>query len=223
MGAASFQIVADGKVVAQSGLVKSEDPARALSANLTGAQWLQLVTQLGDPSYGPVAPAVWARPLLTCGTRTGASRPQIAIFSFDSGTESFTLANPGTGGSFSASKAFHTDGSGGLEVTSPADGNWFGRSFLEPLDLSGTSELAFDVKTGSAGTVGEFAVQVGAGSTWCQGGRWAWVNPHSTKTIKTAFSEMSCPGGVRLDLAQIKAVWVFLKGGTFVIDQVRAE
>jgi alpha-galactosidase len=222
-GAALFQIRADDKVVAQSSLVKSEDPARALSANVTGATWLSLVTQLADPSYGPVAPADWALPKLTCGTRAGPSRREIPIFSFESGTESFTLANPATGGSFTTSTAFHTDGASGLEVTSPADGNWFGRSFPTPLNLGRASRLAFDVKTGSAGTVGEFAVQVGDGASWCQGGRWAWVNPSSTKTIQTAFAEMSCPAGVRLDQTQIKAVWVFLKGGTFVIDQVRAE
>ena len=63
----------------------------------------------------------------------------------------------------------------------------------------------------------------GANPAWCQGGKWVWTNPNSSRTIKTAFSEMSCPAGSALDLTQISAVWVFVKGGTFTIDQVRAE
>lgn len=60
---------------------------------------------------------------------------------------------------------FHTDGEKGLEVTSPADGNWF----------------------------------------------------------KRAASTLACPAGATLDLTQVRAVWVFLKGGTFTIDNLRAE
>jgi hypothetical protein len=34
---------------------------------------------------------------------------------------------------------------------------------------------------------------------------------------------MTCPAGTTMDVSQIGAVWVFVKGGTFTIDQVRAE
>ncbi|HVZ30868.1 MAG TPA: hypothetical protein VG963_00495, partial [Polyangiaceae bacterium] len=85
--------------------------------------------------------------------------------------------------------------------------------------------LAFDLETADAGTSGEFAVQVGTGANpaWCQGGLWTWTNPNSSKTIKRTFNQLSCPAGVSLDLTQISAIWVFVKGGTFNIDQVRAE
>ena len=99
----------------------------------------------------------------------------------------------------------------------------FGRSFSTPLDLSKMSRLAFDVKTGPAGTPGEVAVEVGPEKKWCQGGHWAWTNPKSTKTIKTAFKDIHCPEGVKLDQAKITGVWVFIKASTVVIDQVRAE
>jgi len=221
-GAASFKILADDKVVAQSA-VRSEDPARALTANVTGAKWLKLVTELAGTSTGAGVPTDWARPLLTCGKSTAPSSPELAIFSFESGSDPITLSKPAAGGSVAPSTAFHTDGKGGLEVTSPADGNWFGRSFPTPLDLSKKSRLAFDVKTGDLGTVGEFAVEVGPGKKWCQGGRWAWVNPKSTKTIRVDFKEISCPAGASLDQSQIRGVWVFLKNATVVIDQVRAE
>ena len=222
-GAASFKVLADDKVVAQSGLVRAEDPPRPLSAKLTGANWLRLVTELGDTSSGAGVPTDWARPLLTCGKTTAPKSPEPAIFSFESGTDGIALSKPEAGGSFKASTAFHTDGAGGLEVTSPADGNWFGRSLLAPLDLSKKSRLAFDVKTGETGTVGEFAIEVGPDEKWCQGGRWAWVNPKSTKSIKVGFEEISCPTGVTLDRSRITGVWVFIKNATVVIDQVRAE
>lgn len=222
-GAASFKIVADERVVAQSGLVRAGEPARALTANLSGATWLRLVTELGDTSTGAGISTAWARPLLTCGKSTAPSSPELVIFSFEAGTDGVKLSKPDAGGSVAASTAFSTDGKGGLQVTSPADGNWFGGSFASALDLRGKSRLAFDIQTDATGTPGEFAVEFGPDKTWCQGGRWAWTNPKSTKTIKVGLEELSCPGGVRLDPAQIRGVWVFVKGGTFVIDQIRAE
>jgi alpha-galactosidase len=223
-GAASFKILADDRVVAQSGLIRSEDPVRWLGPALRGATWLKLVTELVDAAH-PVAPTSWARPLLDCGKGPlpKISELSTSIFSFEPGTESVTIANAGAGGSFKPSTEFHTDGKNGLEVTSPADGNWFGRSFPKPLDLTRKSMLAFDVKTGAVGTVGEFAVQFGPDKKWCQGGRWAWVNPNSTKTIKAPLKDLHCPGGAHVDPAQITAVWVFIKAATVVIDQVRAE
>jgi alpha-galactosidase len=79
------------------------------------------------------------------------------------------------------------------------------------------------VKTSSAGTVGELALQVGPGQAWCQGGQWSWINPGSSKTIERAFSEISCPAGVTLDRKQVHAIWVFVKAATVQIDNVLAE
>ena len=219
--AASFKIFADDRLVAESGVLRSGDPPRALNAKLTGAQWLKLVTELGDAGY-PVAATDWAAPLLTCGKSAAPVTPELVVYSFESGTEGVALKHAAAGGTFETSSSFRTHGSAGLEVTTPADGNWFGRSFATPLDLRGKSVLAFDVKTSAVGTVGELAVESGPDKTWCQGGHWAWVNPHSTKTIKTKLEELRCPAGKTLDPARITGVWVFLKSAV-VIDQVRAE
>jgi alpha-galactosidase len=220
-GSASFKILADERVVAQAGPVRPEDAARPLRAKLTGATWLKLVTESGDAAL-PVAPTDWARPRLTCG-KGGVAASELTVFDFEPGEEAVKLANAGAGGSMKPSTAFHTSGTSGLEVTGPADGNWFGRSFEKPLDLRGKSELAFDIETGALGAVGELAVEVGPEKKWCQGGRWAWVDPNSTKTIKAKMKELHCPAGTHLDLAQIRGVWVFVKASTVVIDQVRAE
>ena len=222
-GSATFRIYADERVVAESPSLTAADAAQTLTADLTGAHLLVLETDPGDATEGDHAD--WAAPRIVCGSSTEPTTHDQTLFSFETGTEDWTLSNVATGGSIAPSASFHTEGAQGLQITSPGDGNWFGRVLAAPLDLSGKTLLAFDLKTGEIGTSGEFAVQVGAGATaaWCQGGKWVWTNPNSSRTIKTAFSEMTCPAGTSMDLKQISAVWVFVKGGTFTIDQVRAE
>jgi alpha-galactosidase len=222
-GSATFQIYADDALVTESSSLTAADAAQTLTADLTGATLLRLVTVPGAASDGDHAD--WAAPQIVCGTSTAPTTTDQTLFSFETDTESWTLSNPAAGGSMALSTAFHTAGSQGLQLTSPGDGNWFGRVLAAPLDLTGKTLLAFDLKTGEIGTSGEFAVQVGAGANpaWCQGGKWTWTNPNSSRTIKTAFSEMTCPAGTTMDVSQIGAVWVFVKGGTFTIDQVRAE
>ncbi|HYO95166.1 MAG TPA: hypothetical protein VER33_11675, partial [Polyangiaceae bacterium] len=118
---------------------------------------------------------------------------------------------------------FATEGESGLEVVTPTDGDWFGRALAQPVDLSAYSALKFDLKTGATGTSGEFAIQVGAANAWCQGGLWAWTNANSTRTVRAAISGIECPQGVTLDMTQVRGVWVYLKDGTFQIDNVRAD
>jgi alpha-galactosidase len=165
----------------------------------------------------------WAAPRIVCGGSMEPTSVERTLFSFESGTDEFTIANAGAGGSVASSTTFATDGARALSVTSPVDGNWYGRRFAEPLDLSAFSSLRYDVKTRATGTPGEFAVEVGASSSWCQGGLWTWTNPNATKTIARSFDDIECPEGITLDLTQVRAVWVYLKDGTFEIDQLRAE
>jgi alpha-galactosidase len=168
----------------------------------------------------------WAAPTLICGTPSpdGVVLPlEKTLFSFESGTEDFTIANVADGGTSVQSPVFHTNGEQGLLVTTPASGNWFGRTFAEPLDLTGTSMLKFDIKTAAAGTSAEIAVHMGADSAWCSGGLWTWTNPNSTNTITEKFSDISCPEGVTFDPTQIRGIWLFVNGTEVYIDNVRAE
>jgi alpha-galactosidase len=228
---ATFTVYVDDTVAAASGPVGSGEAPRTLTANLTGARWLRLVTTgSGTASDGTSVNdhTDWATPVLTCGN-AAPSDPVLPVeqtlASFESGTtENWTIVNVGDGGSVTTSTAFHTDGGHGLEVFTPVAGNWFGRLYAEPLDLTGKSMLKFDVAAGAtAGTTGEIAVQSGPDFTWCQGGKWAWTNPGSTRTIVEPFGELGCSGGVSLDPSQIRAVWVFLNGGDVQIDNLRAE
>ena len=207
-------------VYADDALVASAAGAGSVSADLTGATWLRLVT-------GGTGAADWASPVLTCGS-VDPSSPILpasrTLFSFESGTDGFTIANADGGGSVGPSTAWHTDGSAGLLVHTPVNGNWFGRTLDAPLDLSDAHTLKFDLHTDTLGSVGEFAVQVGDAYTWCQGGQWTWTNPGGSRTIARDFDDLGCPAGVTLDPADIRAVWVFLNtGGDVWIDDIRAE
>jgi alpha-galactosidase len=227
---ATFTVYADDVAVASSGPVRAGDAPVSLSADLAGAQWLRLVTTgsgAGGDGTTTNVHTDWAAPVLTCGD-VDPSAPvepvERTLFGFESGTENFTIANPGDGGSVEQSTAFSTEGTHGLRALTPVPGNWYGARFeAEPLDLTGATTLKFDVKTGATGTVGEFAIQVGPGWSWCQGGRWAWTNPNSSRTIKEDLSDLGCPAGTTMDLSQVRAVWVFLNGGDVLIDNIRAE
>ncbi|MFF5292745.1 NEW3 domain-containing protein [Paractinoplanes globisporus] len=191
-----------------------------LTAALSGATWLRLVT-------AGTGEADWAQPVLTCGS-AGPGDPVLpssrTLFSFESGTDGFGIANADGGGSVEQSPAFATDGSAGLLVHTPVNGNWFGPALPSPFDLSGAHALKFDMRTSGLGSVGEFAVQVGDAYTWCQGGQWTWTNPGGSRTVTRSFDEIGCPAGVTLDPADIRAVWVFLNtGGDVWIDNIRAE
>jgi alpha-galactosidase len=218
---ATFTIYGDDTALATSGPLGSGAAPVTLTADLTGVRWLRLVTT------GPAGTRTdWADPVLSCGD-AGPGDPVLPIrqtvFSFETGTDGFTVANPGTGGTVAPS-TFHTDGSSGLRVETPVPGNWFGAPVPASLDLTGRSGLAFDLRTEDVGTVGEIAVQVGDALTWCQAGRWAWTNPHSSRTVTESFDDIECPSGVALDVSQIRVVWVFLNtGGVVHIDHVRAE
>jgi alpha-galactosidase len=217
-GAATFTVYADDVAVA----AKSVEPGVpvTLTADLTGASWLRLATT-GEGHTD------WAVPILTCGDSTPSdpvSPADRTLFSFESGTDAFTIANPGDGGTVAQSPAFHTDGTEGLAVTTPLGGNWYGATVAEPFDLTGFSSLKVDVRAGSAaGTTGELSVQTGPGMSWCQGSRWAWVETGTARTISVTFEELDCPAGVTFDPSEIHAVWVFLNGGEVYIDDVRTE
>jgi alpha-galactosidase len=225
---ATFTVYADDVAVADSGPVAAGEAARTLTADLTGAAWLRLVTAGSGPGGDGTTTndhADWAAPVLTCGD-VAPDAPVLpaerTLFSFESGTEDWVFANP-EGGSVAQSPAFHTHGEQGLNVLTPTTGNWFGKALAEPLDLTGTGKLKFDVKTGATGTTGEIAIQVGPDWSWCQGGLWAWTNPNSSRTIAQDIEDIECSVGVTKDLSQVRAIWVFLNGGDVHIDNVRAE
>jgi alpha-galactosidase len=226
---ATFTIYADDTVAAASGPVAAGDAPKALTADLTGATTLRLVTTGSGAAPDGTTLNVhtdWAVPVLTCGD-AGPDDPILPVertlFSFESGTDGFAPANADPGGSVAQSTAFHTDGAHSLEITVPTSGNWFGTTPAQPFDISGATQIKYDVKTAAAGTSGEIALQVGESGTWCQGGLWSWTNPNSSRTVTEKVSAIGCPAGVTLDLSQVRAVWVFVNGTGVQVDNIRAE
>ena len=128
--AATFKVLADEREVAQSHALPPADGARALSANVNGAAWLRLVTEVRDTRDGASLATDWAAPQLTCGTSKSAPSAERALFSFEAPAANFTAK--GSGGSFAPSAAFHTDGRAGLQIRAAPDCNWFGGSFATP-------------------------------------------------------------------------------------------
>lgn len=225
---ATFTVLADDVEVATSGEMAYGDAPKTLTADLTGAKWLKLVTTgsaTSDTGVSTHSHADWAAPVLTCGDVSDDSPVlpvERTIFSFESDTDGFTVLNTGDGGGVARTADFHTDGGYGLALTVPPPGQWYGRAFAEPLDLSGMSTLKFDLRTGANGTAGEIAVQVGEESFWCPGRRLVWTDPGSSRTVTQPFNQLDCPKGVTVDPADIRAVWVFVDGDGVAIDNVRA-
>lgn len=99
-----------------------------------------------------------------------------------------------------------------------------GATLDTPLDLTGRQRLKFDVATDDIGTSGEFAIQVGPDSAWCQGSIWAWTNPVQSRTVTAELADLGCPADACIvDFSDVRAVYVFLNGQTVHIDNVRVE
>lgn len=214
---ATFTVYADDAVAGSADATPGAAPV-SLTADLTGAAWLRLVTTAAATAHTD-----WVAPVLTCGD--GPVLPEErTLASFETDTEGWTIANADGGGTLSQTGAFHTHGSAGLLVQTPVNGNWFGRALASPVDLTGTNTLKVDLRSVDTGTVGEIAIQVGDGWSWCQGGQWTWTNAGASRTIRRDFDQISCPTGVTLDRSQVRAIWVFLNtGGAVQIDNFRAE
>ena len=96
-GSASFAVYADDRLVAESGVLTASDSVTTLSADLTSANLLRLVTDPAGETSGDHAD--WAAPRIVCGGSTEPSSVERTLFSFESGTDEFTIANADAGGS----------------------------------------------------------------------------------------------------------------------------
>jgi beta-galactosidase len=64
-GSVMFTVVGDGSTLANTGVLTGSDPGQAISADLTGVQWLDLVTGDGGNGNGSDH-ADWAQAAMTC-------------------------------------------------------------------------------------------------------------------------------------------------------------
>jgi len=142
----------------------------------------------------------------------------LTLYSFESGVEGWGPASWDPQGTVAQSAVFQTEGASSLEVTTTGSG-WFGLDMPLSVDLSGKTNLKFDIQTTGAGTSMNVALKVGSSWTWCEGS-WSWINPGTTTTVDVDLTALPCVA----DLNQTRAIFVFLNGGgVFYIDNVRAE
>lgn len=143
----------------------------------------------------------------------------VVISTFESGTDGWGPGNwlPDAG-TVAQTTDFHPQGAYGLKITVTAD-HWFGPALATPLDLSGKQFFRADFRTGATGTSVALAVQTGADYTWCQS-PFPWINANTTTTISfDLLTELSCAP----NLADVKALYLFLGAGAHDLDNVRVE
>ena len=147
----------------------------------------------------------------------------VLLYSFESGVQGWAPAAWDPHGSLSQSNSFHTEGANSLQITTTGSG-WFGVTPPIISDLTGKTDLKFDLQTGAVGTSLSVVLQMGSGWTWCQS-PWSSVGANTTQAVDIDITSLvdssSNPCGVS-NLGQIQAIYVFLDGGgTFNIDNVR--
>jgi mannan endo-1,4-beta-mannosidase len=144
---------------------------------------------------------------------------KLTLFSFETGTEGWGPASWEPYGTVEQTTAFATDGSYGLKLNVEQQG-WYGHIFSEPRDLIGKTRLMYDLRTTTAGTSAELALQVGPSWTWVQAGLWSWTGAGQDRTLEfdltgAAFSDA--------DLGDIRAIYLWFHAGEFYLDYIRAE
>ena len=141
----------------------------------------------------------------------------LRLFSFETGIEGWAQ-NGGTG-TLTQSSAWATDGTSSLEIGVTVEG-WFTSNLPTPVDLTGKTELKFDLQTLDAQTFRNISIQTGDGFVWCQ----ATGGNTAQNLVETIVLDLTtCSGASGADLTKLRAVNVYLQGGTFRIDNVRAE
>lgn len=143
----------------------------------------------------------------------------IPIATFETGTEGWAPGNwlPDAG-VVSQTTDFHPEGTAGLHLDVTA-GHWFGVTFGEPLDLSAKSQVAYELRTGDAGTPVALALQTGPSFTWCQSS-FPFIQPNTTTTVTVELlTDLSCGPEV---LSDVRGLLLFLNPGSYDIDNIRA-
>ena len=148
---------------------------------------------------------------------------EVLLYSFESDTQGWSPVSWDPQGTTSQSGSFHTEGAGSLQIATTGSG-WFGVSMPVAADLSGKTNLRFDLQTGAVGSSLSVVLQIGSGWTWCQS-PWAWVNASTTEAVDIDITTLADPSSNPCniaDLNQVHAIYVFLDGGgTYHIDNVR--
>lgn len=201
-GSGSFVLQADGTILFTpasgfSGKAKASYTIKDSSARLSNVATI-LITVKPDPN--------------------GA----LTLFSFEDGTESWGPASwQASAGSVAQTSSFVTHGSYGLHISASEDA-WFGLQTSELVNLTGKTELKYDIKTGDTGVSSSVALQLGDSWDWCQG-PWNWVNSGTSTTVTVDLTALTCTSGGAPNLSQLRAFYIYFGAGQYDIDNIRAQ
>jgi mannan endo-1,4-beta-mannosidase len=147
------------------------------------------------------------------------------LYSFENDTQGWASASwQANAGTALRVTDFATQGGASLQVTA-VDGGWFGLNVAEAvLDISGKTQIKYDLRTLGVGTSINIAIQ-DRNWLWCEGS-WGWQNPGTTATVTFDLSGLTGNGAPCAieNFADVNAIWVNVSAGAVVnIDNVRAE
>lgn len=97
----------------------------------------------------------------------------------------------------------------------------FGGGLATPVDLTGKTAIKLELQTLAAQTFRRIAIQVGDNFNWCEDSG-ANTPPNTVATVTLDLTSLNCFNGTP-DLTKLRAVHVYLQGGTFRIDNIRAD
>jgi mannan endo-1,4-beta-mannosidase len=215
------------------------DPAtagRQVSYTVAGGTFA--VSDLGVVSFTPVADFVGQAKASYTVDDSSSKRSNVAtitvtvkpdpagalpIFTFEDGTQGWAEASfDARGASVTQTSDWASQGTSSGRFSSESQG-WYTSSLQAPLDLTGKVSFKFDLHLNAAGTGPIIALQFGDSWTWCQASV-SWTNGDPAGvTVPVDISLLNDLGCSAPDLTKLQAVNVFLHGGTFEIDNVRAE
>lgn len=147
----------------------------------------------------------------------------VQLFTFEDGVEGWAEASwDARGATVTQTQDWASEGSSSGRFSSETQG-WYTSTLASPADLTGKVLLKFDLHLNDAGTGPLVALQFGDDWTWCQANL-SWQNGADGGVEYPAevnlLSDLGCTDP---DLSKLQAVNIFLHGGTFEIDDVRAE
>jgi mannan endo-1,4-beta-mannosidase len=111
---------------------------------------------------------------------------------------------------------------GALAVDSPApDGTWAG---VQPasLDLTGRTELRFDLAE-TTGVDTKVALQLGSSWTWCETAQTGWIDGPRVDADAVVVDLTTLSPECQAQLGDVKGINIYLNGGRHVLDDVEVR
>lgn len=209
----------DGQVVADANVQWISDNAAVATVDANGlltavkAGTVNISAKLGDVTSNTVAVTVTPKPTST-------------VFDFEADAQGWGPVTAGTATAMSSAD-YATSGTKSLKLTISAEG-WMGADFAELKDFSGKTKIVYDIKTTDAATnTMTFVLKEGDTGRWCETKPDSWLEAGKTQTVTldvTVNFQCYDPAETRkVNLSQIKGFYLYMKAGTFYIDNVRFE